>query len=92
MWKDLGGYDQNIFSKKGFIKFMWVGKNILNRTATAQSTNPKCQQMELLKNKIFCPAKETISRASTVHIIEKNLFQLHFRQGANIHELQRNYI
>lgn len=20
MWKDLGGYDQNIFSKKGFIK------------------------------------------------------------------------
>lgn len=41
--------------------------------------------MELCENKIFCTAKETISRVNTAHIMEKI-----FRQGANIHELQRH--
>lgn len=66
MWKDLGGYDQNIFSKKGFIKFMRVGKNILNRTATAQVPTPGINRWNYMKIKFSVqPRKQSVELAQS---------------------------
>lgn len=64
--------------------------NLWNRTPPILTgNNLKHQDMELHENESFCIAKETVSIAYKKLIGWEKLIQLDFRQGTNIHNLQR---
>lgn len=84
-------YNQNILCKNILLKEKrdQFRQELFKQNSNCTHTDPKYQQMGLQENKISCAAKETTSSSNSPHN-GANPFQLLFRQGANIHKLQRH--
>lgn len=61
-----------------------VDENFLNRLLAAQRLTPSIERWNHLEMKSFCTILKLSPQQATHRIGKKNLYQLQFRQGANI--------